>query len=269
MSKLQGLASEARSTAVSPMNGVQQRPRSGLLARLFCRVAMRSATQYVVYNPLHDTFGSVSSLAFCMNRHRRRPSRLHLKVRPLVKLEYRQPPKHSLKIILAGILVAVVAIGALGVAAVKVLQTLRSKHGGHTEVASANASASPVIVGSQNPVVATTAPSPAISPSPSVVTTPVVAAKPTASVAATPVPVTSPVRQPTPLVSNDVPREKKPPSEAARKNAEQARRDAERKRAHLEEMHKKHLISDEAYKKGQDEYQNALGKYRSTVSGQE
>jgi hypothetical protein len=183
----------------------------------------------------------------------------------MVKLEYRQPRKRSLKIILAGFLVAVVAIGALGVAAVNVIQNVRSKHAGHTQVASANASASPVIVGSQNPVVATTAPAPAISSKP----TPVVAAKPSPSVVATPVPLNSPVRQPTPLVSNDTPREKKPPSEAIRKNAEQARRDAERKRTHLEEMYKKHLISDEAYKKGQDEYQNELGKYRSRVGGQD
>jgi hypothetical protein len=34
-------------------------------------------------------------------------------------------------------------------------------------------------------------------------------------------------------------------------------------------MYKKHLISDEAYKKGQDEYQNELGKYRSRVGGQD
>jgi cytoskeletal protein RodZ len=206
-----------------------------------------------------------------MNRHRRKPSRLHLKVKPAVRLQDRQPRKGSLKIILGGILVALVAIGALGVAAVKMLQNARSKHGGHTQVASANASASPVIVGSQNPVVATTAPSPVISarPSPSVMTTPVAVAKPSPSVVATPVPVNSPVRQPTPLVSNDAPREKKPPPEAVRKNAEQARRDAERKRARLEEMYKNHLISDEAYKKGQDEYQNQLGKYRNRVGGQD
>ncbi len=204
-----------------------------------------------------------------MNKHRRKPSRLHLKVRPLVKLQDRQPRKGSLKIILGGILVALVAIGALGVAAVKMLQNARSKHGGHTQVASANVS--PVIVGSQNPVVATTAPSPVISarPSPSVVTTPVVAAKPSPSALAIPVPVNSPARQPTPLVSNDAPREKKSSSETVRKNAEQARRDAERKRARLEEMYKNHLISDEAYKKGQDEYQNELGKYRNRVSGQD
>jgi len=204
-----------------------------------------------------------------MNRPRRKPLRLHLKVKPAVKLQDHRPRKRSLKIILGGILVAFVAIGALGVVAVKVLQNARSKHGGHTQVASANAS--PVIVGSQNPVVATPAASPAISarPSPSVVTSPVVSAKPSPSVVATPVPVNSPVRQPTPLVSNDAPREKKPPSESVRKNAEQARRDAERKRARLEDMYKKHLISDEAYKKGQDEYQNELGKYRSRVSTQD
>jgi len=189
----------------------------------------------------------------------------------MVKLEYSKPRKRSLKIILAGILVAAVAIGAVGVAAVIVLKNVRAKHGGQSQVTSAKASPSPVIVGSQNPVIATTAPSPAISakPSPSVVTTPVVAAKPAISVVATPVPVNSPVRQPTPLVSNDAPREKKPPPEAVRKTAEQARRDAERKRAHLEDMYKKHLISDEAYKKGQDEYQNELGKYRSRVGGQD
>jgi len=204
-----------------------------------------------------------------MNRPRRKPLRLHLKVKPAVKLQDHQPRKRSLKIILGGILVALVAIGALSVAAVKVLQNVRSKHGGHTQVGSANAS--PIIVGSQNPVVATTAPSPVISakPSPSVVTTPVVAAKPSPSVVATPVPLNLPVRQPTPLVSNDAPREKKPPSEALRKNAEQARRDAERKRAHLEDMYKRHLISEEAYKKGQDEYQNELGKYRSRVNSQD
>jgi hypothetical protein len=204
-----------------------------------------------------------------MNRPRRKPLRLHLKVKPAVKLQDHQPRKRSLKIVLGGILVALVAIGALSVAAVKVLQNVRSKHGGHTQVGSANAS--PIIVGSQNPVVATTAPSPVISakPSPSVVTTPVVAAKPSPSVVATPVPLNLPVRQPTPLVSNDAPREKKAPSEALRKNAEQARRDAERKRAHLEDMYKKHLISEEAYKKGQDEYQNELGKYRSRVSSQD
>lgn len=206
-----------------------------------------------------------------MNKHRRKPSRLHLKIKPALKLEFRQRRKRSFKIILAGILLAFVAIAVLGVAAVKVLQNARSKHGGHTQVASANASASPVIVGSQNPVVANTAPSPAISarPSPSVATTPVSAARPSPSVMATPASLNLPVRQPTPLVSNDAPRDKKPPSEAVRKNAEQVRRDAERKRAHLEDMYKKHLISEEAYKKGQDEYQTELGKYRSQMSGQD
>jgi hypothetical protein len=183
----------------------------------------------------------------------------------MIKLEDRQPPKRSLKIILVGILVALVAVGALGFAAVNVLKNVRSKHGGHTQVALAKDSASPLIVGSQNPVPATTAPTPAIAAKP----TPAIAAKPSPSVVATPVPVNSPVRQPTPLVSSDGLREKKSPPEAVRKSAEQVRRDAERKRARLEDMYKKHLISDEAYKKGQDEYRDQMGKYRSLVSGQD
>src|SRR5258708_12185171 len=114
---------------------------------------MKSAGLFVVYKSLHDTLGSFFSPVFCMNRPRRKPSRLHLKVRPMVKLEYRQPPKRPLKIILAGILVAVVAIGALGVAAVKVLQNVRSKHAGHTQVASPNASPSPLLLRSQTPLI--------------------------------------------------------------------------------------------------------------------
>src|SRR5260370_36532844 len=163
---------------------------------------MQSATLYVVYNALHGTFRSVSFPAFCMNTHRRKRSRLHLKVRPMVKLEYSKPRKRSLKIILAGILIAVVVVGALGVAAVKVLQNVRSKHGGQTQVASANASASPVIVRSQNPIISTPAPSPALSakPSPSVVTTPAGAAKPAPSVATAPCSVHSPVHHSRPLV---------------------------------------------------------------------
>src|ERR1700731_2298560 len=98
---------------------------------------MQSATLYIVYNALHGTFRSVFSPAFCMNKHRRKPSRLHLKVRPMVKLEYSKPRKRSLKIILAGILVAAVAIGAVGVAAVIVLKNVRAKHGGQSQVTSA------------------------------------------------------------------------------------------------------------------------------------
>jgi hypothetical protein len=205
-----------------------------------------------------------------MNRHRRRPLRLHLKARPVAKLEYRQPPKRSLKVIVAGIVVALVAIGALGFTAFSVLKNVRLKHSEHTPVASATATTSAVVVGTQNPVIATT-PRPVTipaKPSPSIaVTTHVPATTPVP--VTSPIPAISPVQQPTPVVSKDGAHEGKPPSEATRKTREQARRDAERKRAHLEEMYQKHLISSEAYKKGQDEYRDAMAKYHNRVGGEE
>jgi hypothetical protein len=59
----------------------------------------------------------------------------------------------------------------------------------------------------------------------------------------------------------------KTPSEAGRKSAEQRRREAERKRARLETQYRNHEISDEAYKKGQKEYQAEMAKYRNVVGG--
>jgi hypothetical protein len=52
-----------------------------------------------------------------------------------------------------------------------------------------------------------------------------------------------------------------------RKAAERERQRAERKRARLEAMYQSHLISDGAYKKGQDEYQSGLAKYHSVLNG--
>ena len=51
-----------------------------------------------------------------------------------------------------------------------------------------------------------------------------------------------------------------------RKNLEKARREAERKRSRLEEMYQNHLISGEAYKKGEEEYKTAIEKYRSEMN---
>jgi hypothetical protein len=55
-------------------------------------------------------------------------------------------------------------------------------------------------------------------------------------------------------------------SKSVRKNLEKERRVAERKRSQLEDMYQKHLISSEAYKKGQKEYKSEIDKYRSEVS---
>jgi hypothetical protein len=51
-----------------------------------------------------------------------------------------------------------------------------------------------------------------------------------------------------------------------RKTLEKARRQAERKRSHLEEMYQNHLISSEAYKKGEEEYKTEIEKYRSEIN---
>jgi hypothetical protein len=51
-----------------------------------------------------------------------------------------------------------------------------------------------------------------------------------------------------------------------RKNLEKQRWEAERKRSRLEDMYQKHLISSEAYKKGEKEYKGEIEKYRSEVN---
>ena len=51
-----------------------------------------------------------------------------------------------------------------------------------------------------------------------------------------------------------------------RKTLEKARREAERKRSRLEEKYQNHLISSEAYKKGEEEYKTEIGKYRSEMN---
>ena len=55
-------------------------------------------------------------------------------------------------------------------------------------------------------------------------------------------------------------------SKSVRKNLEKERREAERKRSRLEGLYQKHLISSEAYKKGEKEYKSEIEKYRSEVN---
>ncbi|HEX6564257.1 MAG TPA: hypothetical protein VF020_08235 [Chthoniobacterales bacterium] len=199
-----------------------------------------------------------------MNRHRR-PLKLHLRAAPKQKILYRSSPKLSLKVVLAGVCLALIMLGALSFAAFTLLKNARSKHEGHASVASPSATASALLAGSVNPVpttmaaprVAVASATPSSSPSP--LATPVI--RPTAVMHPTP------VLHSTAVVTSGTPEEAKTPSEGVRKSAEQRRREAERKRARLETQHKKHEISDEAYKKGQQEYQAELAKYRSVVGG--
>jgi hypothetical protein len=53
---------------------------------------------------------------------------------------------------------------------------------------------------------------------------------------------------------------------AGRKTLEKERRAAERKRSRLEEMYQNHLISSEAYKKGEEAYKTEIERYRSEMN---
>jgi hypothetical protein len=187
-----------------------------------------------------------------MNR-RRRPLKLHLRAAPKQKGVYRSSPKLPFKVVLAGVCLALIMVGAVSFTAFTLMKNARLKHQGHVPGASPNATASALLAGSVNPV-------PTSMASPRVA---VVSATPSPS----PSPSAAPVSRPTAVVTSGTPQEAKTPSEGSRKSAEQRRREAERKRARLEAQHKNHEISDEAYKKGQQEYQAELAKYHSAVSG--
>lgn len=200
-----------------------------------------------------------------MNRHRR-PLKLHLRAAPKQKPIFRSPPKRPLKVVLAGVCLGLIMVGALSFGAFTLLKNARSKHQAHAPGASPSATASGLLAGSVNPVPTTMA-SPrlaVVSATPSVAK---VSATPSPSPSATPVMRPTPVLHPTAVVTSGTPQEAKTPTEVSRKSAEQRRREAERKRARLEAQHKNHAISDEAYKKGQQEYQAELAKYHSAVSG--
>ena len=55
---------------------------------------------------------------------------------------------------------------------------------------------------------------------------------------------------------------------SVRKRLEKERQQAERKRSRLEDMYRKHLISSEAYKKGEQEYKSEIEKYRSELNAE-
>ena len=186
-----------------------------------------------------------------MNRRRRQPLKLHLRAAPRQKVAFRSSPKLSLKIVLPGVLLALIMVAALSFAAVAFLKNARMKHQVAVSAASPGATASALVAGTVNPV-PTTISSPRV---------PVVPATLASS------PSAAPISRPTALVKDAASQEAKTPSETDRKTAEQKRRDAERKRARLEARYKDHQISDEAFRQGQQEYQAEMAKYRNVVSG--
>jgi hypothetical protein len=86
------------------------------------------------------------------------------------------------------------------------------------------------------------------------------------SVHLAPVPSPTPALQPTVIV-DETGSQSARLSAADHKAAERKRQKAERKRARLETMYQSHLISSEAYKRGQDEYQSGIAKYHSVLKG--
>jgi hypothetical protein len=184
-----------------------------------------------------------------MNRHRRRPLKLQLRAASKQKVVYRGSRKLSPKVVLAGVLLALIVAAALSFAAVTFLKNARMKRQEPAPVASPSATA--LVAGTVNPV-------------PTSISSP-----PVRLVSATPAPSPSatPILRPTAVVKERVPQAVKAPSEGDRKSAEQRRREAERKRTHLEALYKNHQISDQAYKQGQEEYQAELAKYRNAVNG--
>jgi len=181
------------------------------------------------------------------------------------KVAFRSSPKPPLKIVIPGVLLALIMVAALSFAAVAFLKNARTRHQGGA--ASPSATASPLVAGTLNPV-PTTISSPRVpvasatpASSPSAGRVPLVSATPASS------PSAAPISRPTALVKGGAPTEAKTPSASERKTAEQRRREAERKRARLEAQHKDHQISDEAYKQGQHEYQAEMAKYRDVVAG--
>ena len=55
-------------------------------------------------------------------------------------------------------------------------------------------------------------------------------------------------------------------SETVRKNLERERLEAERKRSRLEDTYRKHAISSDAYKRGEEQYRTEIEKYRAGIN---
>jgi hypothetical protein len=78
-----------------------------------------------------------------------------------------------------------------------------------------------------------------------------------------------PAPQPSAVADETNRDESESPAEALRERAEEARSDAERKRERIENLYQRHLISDGAYAKGQEEYQNEMAKYENQIANYE
>jgi hypothetical protein len=144
-------------------------------------------------------------------------------------------------LILLTILLTSIITGALTFAAISLL---RSK-----STSSKEGETSPVIVGTDHPIPANPPTPPATSPK-----------------YESRNPMTTPVPQPSAVVQKDSGTEADSPWESMREKAEQTRDEAESRRAHAEDLYYSHLISAEAYRKTQAEYQREMLKYQNQLA---
>jgi hypothetical protein len=180
---------------------------------------------------------------------------------PRAKSGHRQTPKRSRKVILSCVLLTLIIGWALAFGAISVVHSPaeRSKYEGTPRpgFASANATDSPLFVGTDHPVLTNPTPPAA-----------------NGAKGMSPNPVTTPVPHPSAIVEEDLPRggegnsrsDGEQPSEATRAKAEQVRQEAEGKRARLEALYQNHLISVEVYKKGLVEYEDQMAKYEHQIA---
>jgi hypothetical protein len=200
-----------------------------------------------------------------MNKRRHRPLRRRLKAQPSDSGRRRDSAKALIKSVAPGALLALCAAIAIGfgVFYLFTLRNTRSKNSGKTQIVSAT-TPSPLPIEKETPTNPASANLDTAHPG-------TIVAEDLAhdrSPPPTPVPTAAPVPQSTAIVSDNGSRDVKR-SEVDRKSVERERREAERKRSRLEAMYQKHVISSEAYKKGQDEYKSEMAKYRSAVNGAE
>ena len=155
--------------------------------------------------------------------------------------------------ILSSVLLTIIIAGALTFASVSLMHpsSARSKKGRAplAEAASVSQAASPVFVGTEHPV--------PVDPT----SLQTIFAKHESSN-----PVTAPTPQPSVAVDKNSRREVEPLSKESREKLEWAREAAERERAYVEYLYQKHLISEEAYEKGQTEYQEEIAKYEDQIA---
>jgi hypothetical protein len=137
-----------------------------------------------------------------------------------------------------------------------VVTLLHSRRVGSMELAallrgivSASPTAPPVMVGTEHPV--------PVTPTPGLTTF----KKPRL-----PKPLTTPAPEVSDVVESDSGRQVESPRESVREKAEQGREEAEQMRTRVEDRYRKHLISEEAYKRGQADYQREIALYEHQIA---